>query len=357
MSESPKRDLTIEEKRRKRRQQKILQGAGDRLHRITTVHGGETPSLFTSPMPSQQSSPTSSDAPFNPVISSRKCNYLKREWINNSSNNDQISSSIIHEKPESGSLASSSSMPHIKTPTKEYLRQMLENMRKHNISTGSFTSTSGAGGDTSLPGEFNVSSKSSLEEQQQQLFQSSLLSSSEETSPQTMFPFLSPEMRLLGSTFGIGIGGQNNSKNSRAKTWQLIHFVVTFSLALYIVSYKLLFGVNSWHHFNYLIYDNPNYLSNNELSIPLFWYFITLELILHATRFFLDQQQLQENKPFHDSINFVPNLPYPLPQVITILMRYRLIWNNFWEDLCTMVFVFGITITFSSFFAYWLPRQ
>ncbi|CAG8562074.1 5503_t:CDS:2 [Ambispora gerdemannii] len=335
MPEDTKKEATDAEKRRKRRQKKILRGAGDRLLQITTVHGGEAP-FFTSPMPSQQSSPTSSEAPFNPVISSRKSSISSLSQpsiiLNSSgSNNDQISSSIIHEEPESVSLSSSSSMAHIRRPDKEYLRQMLENMRKHNISTGSFTSTSGAGGDTS-----------SLEEQrniqQQQQLQSSLLLSGEETSTQSMFPFLSPEMMLLGSTLGIGVGGQN----LRARTWKLIHFVVMFSLGLYVVSYKLFFRVNAWHHFNYLIYDNSNHLSNNELSIPLFWYFITLELILHTTRFFLDQQQLQQqqmNKPSYDSTNFVSILPYPLPQVITILIRYRLIWNNLWADLCALVFV------------------
>jgi hypothetical protein len=82
------RSVSDAERRRARRERKILNDAGSRLHRITATHTtsintvGETSSTLSSPFvsrksspqPSQKSSPTSTEPPENPFSSGKRRN-------------------------------------------------------------------------------------------------------------------------------------------------------------------------------------------------------------------------------------------------------------------------------------------
>ncbi|CAJ0837005.1 9871_t:CDS:2 [Entrophospora sp. SA101] len=103
--------------------------------------------------------------------------------------------------------------------------------------------------------------------------------------------------------------------------------------------------------FYYLNYEKPDdiLVINRIHSVPLFWYFITAELILQSTRLLLQKDQLFQGSTLG---SLAANLPAPFPDIIKILIRYRLIWNSLWEDVCVLVFVVGFFITLSPILTY-----
>ncbi|KAG9292703.1 hypothetical protein G9A89_008291 [Geosiphon pyriformis] len=386
-SEESKKEMKEAEKLRKRRearQKKILQSAGNRLHKITTAHGGESPILSSS----QQSSPTGSEASFNPFSSSRKSSFSTT-----SRPNLQLSDPIppvVHEEPESIPIPQSlNSMPNIKisqpdtenffsrdassgivyplptlipgatTPPiqlgqstdpsfssdqqndlidQEHLHQMIENMRRYNNSSGSINSTNDGFPEEQplFPGGFHPPHYPSLTPEDQSLLLQQLQNKPQEEQSfvDTLFPFL-PEMLLIGS---LGSNGKSKQADSEARLWKLIHFVVMVLLGIYMIFLEFKRESGAWHRFAYLNDQSPYSIINNDSieSQSLFWYFAVLELLLQSSRILLQQE-----RTFHGSNigKLVSRLPSPFSEVLIVLMRYRLIWNSLWEDITVLVFM------------------
>ncbi|CAG8435515.1 5754_t:CDS:2 [Diversispora eburnea] len=102
----------------------------------------------------------------------------------------------------------------------------------------------------------------------------------------------------------------------------------------------------------YQYYSSPGGLSpflTPEDLAPLFWYFITIELILQSSRLFL-----QKEKSFQGSVlgNLAARLPSPFSDVLVVFLRYNLIWKCLLEDACVLVFIIGSTIMISPIISY-----
>jgi hypothetical protein len=51
-------------------------------------------------------------------------------------------------------------------------------------------------------------------------------------------------------------------------------------------------------------------------------------------------------------VQLARKLPEPFSDVLTVLLRYNLIWNSLFDDICTLVFIVGFVITISPFLSY-----
>nr|CAG8468031.1 10278_t:CDS:2 [Entrophospora candida] len=191
----------------------------------------------------------------------------------------------------------------------EFYRNMLEN-RQHqgrNSNTTSFASPIG---------EYEYSPRFPLSTDDTDIFLNQQL----EQMPLPFPPFLNPDMRIFS------LFGDSGSSN-------------------------LLRLQGGLTRFYYLNYEKPDdiLVINRIHSVPLFWYFITAELILQSTRLLLQKDQLFQGSTLG---SLAANLPAPFPDIIKILIRYRLIWNSLWEDVCVLVFVVGFFITISPILTY-----
>ncbi|CAI2169299.1 11879_t:CDS:2 [Funneliformis geosporum] len=420
------RSASDAERRRARRERKILGDAGSRLHRITATHNpslntvGEVSSTLTSPLtsrrsspqPSQKSSPTTTEAPDNPFSPKRK----------NTGNNeassptkvppsDAGSSNITSEKTFPSIRVSSYADPpdcfgtmpqnfsqednypvHPTTPTKlpsgipsvpstpltplttalpstasmlgedepngnhghfenqdEYIRQILGNFaagnyQARNSSMTSLASTLGGGEyNPQQIGGFPGSYTAQDEFIQQDILQQQQLQ-------QIPFPFqqfLNPDMKFF-NPFG---GASQQQLDLQSKLWQVIHFGTIILLGGLLASVEFLREKGAWTRFYRLNYERPEDIIATE-SIPymrVFWYFITVELILQSSRMFFQQDRVFQGSTLGQ---FASKLPAPFSDVLTVLLRYNLIWNSLLEDICILVFIVGFTITMAPFISY-----
>ncbi|KAG0328193.1 suppressor of loss of ypt1, partial [Podila humilis] len=133
-----------------------------------------------------------------------------------------------------------------------------------------------------------------------------------------------------------------------AKWWKLLHFVFSLLLGLGVV-YQEYRRSGDLDRFDSLATDKPLSFSASQVAaIPVFWYFITMELILQSTRMFLQGVTASPSSTLGTIAGF---LPPPFSDAIRVFMRYRLIWSSLVSDLTVVVFIVGMTITLSHMFS------
>ncbi|KAG0337602.1 hypothetical protein BG000_005231 [Podila horticola] len=133
-----------------------------------------------------------------------------------------------------------------------------------------------------------------------------------------------------------------------AKWWKLLHFLlsVVFGLGVVYLEYR-----RSGHleRFDALATDKPlPYGTFQVAATPVFWYFITMELILQSTRMFLQGITASPSSTLGTIAGF---LPPPFSDAIRVFMRYRLIWSSLVNDLTVVVFIVGMTIALVHMFS------
>ncbi|KAF9897955.1 hypothetical protein BX616_004705 [Lobosporangium transversale] len=133
-----------------------------------------------------------------------------------------------------------------------------------------------------------------------------------------------------------------------ARWWKLLHFVLSVLLGFGIV-YREYSRNGDLSRFEALAVEKPlPYGAYQVDPIPVFWYFITMELILQSTRMVLHGVTASPSSTLGTIAGF---LPPPFSDMIRVFMRYRLIWTSMVNDLSVVVFIVGLTITFTYMFS------
>ncbi|KAL9548948.1 hypothetical protein MBANPS3_005440 [Mucor bainieri] len=129
------------------------------------------------------------------------------------------------------------------------------------------------------------------------------------------------------------------------KYWNLLHFILMVLLGFYAV-YTEWTRAGS-ERFASLLSSNASVASYPAVHVPLFWYFITIELGLQSARMFYQQGTMP---PTSTIATLATQLPHPFGSIITIFLRYRLIWTCLSQDICILVFIIGLSQVISNVF-------
>ncbi|KAF9351155.1 hypothetical protein BGX26_010781 [Mortierella sp. AD094] len=133
-----------------------------------------------------------------------------------------------------------------------------------------------------------------------------------------------------------------------ARWWKLLHFVMSVLLGFAVV-YREHSRQGDLGRFDALATDKPlPYGVYQVAPIPVFWYFITMELLLQSTRMVLHGVTASPSSTLATIAGF---LPPPFSDAIRVFMRYRLIWSSMVNDLSVVVFIVGVTIVFTHMFS------
>ncbi|KAK5829011.1 hypothetical protein F5H01DRAFT_329352 [Linnemannia elongata] len=133
-----------------------------------------------------------------------------------------------------------------------------------------------------------------------------------------------------------------------ARWWKLLHFVlsVLFGVGVVCAEYR---RQGDLGRFDALATDKPMPYGVYQVApMPVFWYFVTMELILQSTRMVLHGVTASPSSTLGTIAGF---LPPPFSDMIRIFMRYRLIWSSMVNDLSVIVFIIGVTIMFTHMFS------
>ncbi|CAG8636136.1 5089_t:CDS:2, partial [Paraglomus occultum] len=284
-------------KRRELRQKKIIAKAGDRLQQITQTYSLEVPPK-SSPANSQQSSPTSTEPParltenYNDLSSSYSTDLREKPDAPKvtvsspstsngettfsfssspdrigSSNDSNFSTRLSHPTPiqqpyvnttrrrystppsptTTGTTPPTSGFASFNQPTgddsdmdqEDYFRQMLENFRARNNSTGSLASTVGGSvtGDMPYYVSSSVAEEPETEDPSQQL-------------DQLPFPFANLPLQFLPPGFTFQMTGQGQREvDVKSKLWDLTHLLVMCGIGLYTVMEEFSVEKGAWSRF------------------------------------------------------------------------------------------------------------
>ncbi|KAI7903003.1 uncharacterized protein BX663DRAFT_509166 [Cokeromyces recurvatus] len=129
-----------------------------------------------------------------------------------------------------------------------------------------------------------------------------------------------------------------------AKYWNLLHLMMMTMLGFYAV-YAEWTRAGS-NRFASLLSKDASLTNFPAIHVPLFWYFITLEVCMQSARLFYQQGKMPTNS--NTLIQLATQLPHPFGQLVTIFLRYRLIWSCFIQDICILVFIIGISQVISN---------
>ncbi|KAI8089259.1 uncharacterized protein BX664DRAFT_263269 [Halteromyces radiatus] len=153
---------------------------------------------------------------------------------------------------------------------------------------------------------------------------------------------------LLASMTGENINNNNTSSaamDPTIKYWNLIHLLSMLILGFYAVYME--WAAVGMTRMAQLLQATSNDIYGLSHSGPLFWYFATIELCLQSARMFYQQGTMASNSTLGA---LATQLPPPLNNIITVFLRYRLIWSCLVQDCCILVFIIGFAQVISAFF-------
>ncbi|ORX47067.1 hypothetical protein DM01DRAFT_1386061 [Hesseltinella vesiculosa] len=270
-------DREKQEKRRQRRQQKIMAGAGDRLNRIT---GTAFPHRTASPTPS-------------PSTSSGPSTSLPRGPTHDHPRLDDDPSDELGAPPPLDPLNMFGGDPMAMFGG----GNMDDMFRQGGMPPGLLSAMTGAAG----------------------------------TMPAGM-PGTTPP-------------GPASPLDPTVKYWNLLHLTSMVLLGFYAV----------WMEWSNAGLDRLASLLNHSSDytvqgghVPLFWYFATMELGLQSARFFYQKGQIATVSTLGA---LATQLPPPLNQIVTIFLRYRLIWTCLVQDISVLLFIIGCAEVVSALLA------
>ncbi|KAJ8660824.1 hypothetical protein O0I10_003467 [Lichtheimia ornata] len=304
-------ELTEQEKlerRREKRKQKILASAENRLNRITGTAFPNRPSPTPSPSTSTSSlarseTPQRRSRSPSPFMGPSTSSETLRHRMPASSRSVDPSADPSEALGAPSPLPPQPSLGFASTDTP--LPPSLEAM---------FANATGAGGDGNTPPPnlndllggaggpfpFNPAFLANMQQQQQQQQQE-----------------LQPD-------------------DGSAKYWTLIHFVSMVWLGLYAVYRE--WSAEGVQRFASLVMDDQARYA--AVQLPLFWYFITIELLLQTAR-----MMYQKGNTSSTSMVMSAIMQYLPPQVangLNVLMRYWIIFSCLIKDCLVLVFIIGL---------------
>ncbi|CAJ0630400.1 10387_t:CDS:2 [Entrophospora sp. SA101] len=286
--------------RRRRRQQRILGEAGNRLSKINYTHtslGGEaagsggghstrtTPrtSRRSSPLPSGRSSPTKEDVFDSPFSRSRRnTGNFEGGGVSDSNNYFNTLQSTLSSSPDNINLSSFSTDNNNSSPA-PHIRVSEDNTES----------------------EFSAISKRL----------NSVLESEEQ----------------------LAYDNQENNEFYKSMIGNSIYQGKNSSTASLESSFG---GGGSEYQYSPQHQQFPEQLEQMPLPFPPF---------LNP-----DMKIFPFDQPLQGSTlgNLAANLPEPFPDIIKILLKHRLIWNSLWEDICVLIFIVGLVIAISPILSY-----
>ncbi|KAI8979198.1 hypothetical protein BDF20DRAFT_912824 [Mycotypha africana] len=306
-------DLTEAEKRerrRQKRQQRILNSSEDRLSKITGTAFPHRASPSPVPSPSISSK---TDTPLPSKTSQRRFSHSDDPSdelgapapLNNGTNTDAMAN-LLQQQMASMFGSSSSAEPDSIRPVgfdRDPLEQLFASANSSNNNTG-----------------LNPANM---------LAQMMMMNGNSGTTNST----LTPEQ----------LQQQQQEVNQSRKYWNLLHLLIMITLSLFAV-YK------EWSFFGASQYASlltQPYKSNYSLNLnmPLFWYFVTIELCLQTARLFYQKGRVPPTSTIATLAN---QLPPPFSSIINIIFRYKLIWTTFIHDICILIFIIGISQVISN---------
>ncbi|CEP07366.1 hypothetical protein [Parasitella parasitica] len=154
----------------------------------------------------------------------------------------------------------------------------------------------------------------------------------------------------LLATMAGGAGGQPMTEEQQRldqsqKYWNLLHFVMMVFLGCYAVYIEWTRAGSE--RFASLLSSIEGVASYPAIHVPLFWYFVTIELGLQSARLFYQQGTMP---PTSTIASLATQLPHPFGTIITVFLRYRLIWTCLSQDICILVFIIGLSQVISNVF-------
>ncbi|KAI8986354.1 hypothetical protein BDB01DRAFT_785299 [Pilobolus umbonatus] len=152
---------------------------------------------------------------------------------------------------------------------------------------------------------------------------------------------------LLASIAGNNMNGVSNAdtenKDTSLKYWNLLHLIMMCLLGMYAVYTEwTTVGVD---RLAALLHGNTLAVNYPAMNVPLFWYYITLELCMQSARLFYQQGNIESTSTI---AMIATQLPDPIGNIATILLRYRLIWTCLVQDCCILIFIIGLSEVISS---------
>lgn len=159
--------------------------------------------------------------------------------------------------------------------------------------------------------------------------------------------------QMMGNLDGGGAGGMppfpgmpgksgldNQSSNTTAYLWRIIHTLFALSLGLYAAFATTYSGTrierelsSTWQRV-----EGADVSDGNTGRIQFFWIFATVELILQTTRFLAEKGRI-EHGGMLGTISAL--LPEPYRGYLAIGTRYSRIWTTISGDALVVVFVLG----------------
>ncbi|KAG2210539.1 hypothetical protein INT47_002481 [Mucor saturninus] len=138
-------------------------------------------------------------------------------------------------------------------------------------------------------------------------------------------------------------GAQQMAVDTSTRYWGLLHLVSMIMLGVYAVYFE--WTKAGADRFAHLLYSNVGVANYPAVHVPLFWYFVTLELCMQSARLFYQKGTMP---PTSTIASMATQLPYPFGNIVTIFLRYRLIWSCLVQDICVLVFIIGLSQVFSN---------
>ncbi|CAO3630124.1 unnamed protein product [Cunninghamella echinulata] len=127
----------------------------------------------------------------------------------------------------------------------------------------------------------------------------------------------------------------SSSTDPSLKYWNILHLLSMILLGFYAI--YLEWSTMGMNRLALLLQSNSG-LSYSGIHVPLFWYFVTIELCLQSARLFYQKGGIATNSTLGA---IATQLPSPFNNIITVLLRYRLIWSCLVQDCCVLVFIIG----------------
>ncbi|CAO3573048.1 unnamed protein product [Mortierella alpina] len=159
---------------------------------------------------------------------------------------------------------------------------------------------------------------------------------------------LSMKQQQQQSGFPPGFTVITPQVDESARWWKLLHFVLSVLLGFWVV-YREYSQQGDLGRFEGLAKEKPlPYAAYSVAPMPVFWYFVTMELILQSTRMALHGVTASPSSTLGTIAGF---LPPPFSDAIRVFMRYRLIWSSLVNDMSVVVFIVGLTIVFAHMFS------
>ncbi|KAI9030738.1 hypothetical protein CLU79DRAFT_883885 [Phycomyces nitens] len=131
--------------------------------------------------------------------------------------------------------------------------------------------------------------------------------------------------------------------------WNLIHVSSMLWLGIYAVYTE--WSTAGLGRFASLLWMNPAESASNGFTgvqFPLFWYFVTLELMMQAAQMFFQQGPAHSGSMLG---TIAGQLPHPFSTVILTCLHYHTLWSCLVQDCCILVFVIGIAQVISAILA------